>query len=84
MNHTNSDIAVINRGNVDSYESTKNIKISLKPLVTLATEVVNIYKYSPEMASPEHLCDVRITPTGIFEFELDNPDNDTDYIMYYS
>ena len=26
MNHTNSDIAVINRGNVDSYESTKNIK----------------------------------------------------------
>ena len=26
MNHNEKDIAVINRGNIDSYEKTKNIK----------------------------------------------------------
>ena len=26
MNHTDSDIAIINKGNIDSFESTKNIK----------------------------------------------------------
>lgn len=26
MNHTNNDIAIINKGNIDSYEATKNIK----------------------------------------------------------
>ena len=39
MNHTNSDIAVINRGNVDSYESTKNIKSKIPTTINVKAKL---------------------------------------------
>ena len=40
MNHSENDIAIINKGNIDSYESTKNILITIE-YIDIATNVKN-------------------------------------------
>lgn len=65
-------------------ESTSNIKMELCLNSSQTCKVANVYKYAPELAEPIHLCDVSRTPADTFVFELENPEKDTDYILYYS
>lgn len=64
-------------------ETTARIKMELKLHSSQKCEVANIYRYSPELPEPLHLCDVSKTTNNSFIFELTNPETDSDYILYY-
>lgn len=67
-----------------NFYSTSTTKIKLELILNRSQtcEIAKIYKYSTEMAKPLHICDIKKT-NGSFVFELNNPDKNTDYILYY-
>lgn len=64
-------------------ESTSKIRIELQLNKIQTCKIANIYRYSPDLEEPIHLCDVAISPANNFIFELDNPESNSDYILYY-
>lgn len=64
-------------------ETTSKIRMELRLNKCQTCKIANIYRYSPDLEKPIHLCDVAILPSNNFVFELDNPESDSDYILYY-
>ena len=62
---------------------TQAIRLSLEKDNYQSFKSVAVYKYTPFMEKPEFICDIEVSKNK-FVFDFENPDMNTDYIMYYN
>lgn len=63
-------------------KKTDNIRFILKKPKGKTFSLVEVYKYNIDNETPIYVCDIE-EQNGSYIFESNNPEKDTDYLMYY-